>query len=157
MSSIDFKNMEVVKPYTKHEMTIFKAALSPPIFVSNYMSWGRWAWRLARDTEHRSWNRLSVWTQGQCGSTGSQHSAFNSQVFKNLEHTWQKTLRLFYKYQSVDVVFGKCPLFRHKRTVCVHCSFWELKCVVLEQGRPLSTKHTVDCSVSNIAVPTATV
>ena len=50
--SIDFKNMNLVKPFTKHEMTIFKATVSPPMFVSNYISWGRSAWRLARDTTH---------------------------------------------------------------------------------------------------------
>jgi len=148
--------MKVVKPYTKHEITIFKAASSPPIFVSNYISWGCSAWRLARDTTHRYWDRLSEWTQGQFGSTGSQPSAFNSEIFKNPEHTGQKTLRLYYRYQSVDVVFGKRPLFRHKHTVCVHCSFLKLKCVVPVQGHPFSAKHAADCSVL-IAVPTTAV
>ena len=96
-------------------------------------------------------------TRGQFGSTGSQHSAFNSEIFKNSEHTGQNTPRLYYKYQSVDVVFGRCLLFRHKHTLCVLCYFWKLKCVVLVQGHPFSAKRAADCWMSNIAVPIAAV
>ena len=141
--------MEVVKPYTKHEMTIFKATVSPPIFVSNYISWGRLAWRLARDNKHCSWNRLNVWTQGQFGSTDSQPSAFNSEIFKNPEHTWQKTLRLYYKYQSVDIVFGKCPLFIH--TPCVYTAVsrsWSVWCWWKDIHFLRNTQRTAQCRTS---------
>jgi len=61
-----------------------------------------------------------------------------------------KTLRLYYKYQSVDVVLGKCPLLRHKHTVCVHCCFWKLKCAVLEQGLHFlrNMQRTAQCRIS---------
>jgi hypothetical protein len=69
----------------------------------------------------------------------------------------KNTASVYYKYQSVHVVFGKCRLFRHKHTVCV-CTLQFLEAEVCGAGARtsifcetrsglLSVKHR--CSHSN--------